>query len=272
MAEQHWSTANGCHPDCPACAEEAAQAVVVTPYAPAATQLNSRVVTVVRDRATGNHAMYVGNDRQWSAKLIDAGVLECVLGYSPFMLRSTVVTLGPDVKFPDTLDACLSSDMDAIKSGDTTSRAWATAFVEKHNRFPHALDYANAGFGTGTQCDCPTVGECVLRDACNGHHCDRNCYTQQLKDYIVMSHTKRAEPVQEVRPATTEALLANIRTMIAESSGDTIHIPRWAEDLLLQWVHLPDSRRVMQWRAGDWRPQAIYGMRCVWDADVLIVV
>lgn len=238
---EHWSTPNGCHADCPACATDAAKVAAVEYYAHSASVPNSRVATVVRDKTTGNHALYVGNDKQWASQLIDAGVLECRLGPAPFMLRSASVTLGPDVRFPDTLDACLSSDTDAVKTINDASREWATAFVEKNNRFPHAIDYANAGYGIGNQCDCVTVGECVLRDACNGHHCDRNCYTQQLKDYIVMSGTKRAAPRQEdSRPATVEALLARIRTMIAEYSGGTIHIPRWAEDLLLLGAHLPD--------------------------------
>ncbi len=160
----------------------------------------------------------------------------------------------------------------AAELAKPSSREWAAAFVEKNKRFPHAIDYADAGYGIGNQCDCATMGECVLRDACNGHHCDRNCYTQQLKDYIAMSNTKRAVPRQEdSRPTTAEALLSKIRTMMTDADCDTICIPLWAEKLLLQGAHLGDVRRAMRWQAGSWRPQSIYSLRCIWETKDLVV-
>lgn len=153
-----------------------------------------------------------------------------------------------------------------------TSREWSTEFVEKYNRFPHAIDYADAGYGTGSQCDCTNMSECVLRDAFNRQHCDRNCYTQQLKDYIVMSTTKRAVSKQEDnRPTTAEALLSKIRTMMTDADCDTICIPLWAEKLLLQGANLGEVRRAMRWQAGSWRPQSIYSLRCVWETKDLVV-
>ena len=362
---EHWSTPNGCHQDCPACAAAAAKVVAVEYYEHSLTVPNSRVVTVVRDRTLGNHAMYVGNDKQWSSLVINARVLECVLGSAPFMLRNVSVTLSPDVKFPDTLAECMSLDTDAVKpdaavrgfpagvvtvvrdtvsrriavyvggnllrtdsylcsyageppmsvtmetalkvygefpkqlcdvkplayvvfdhAGETkpaavetpceatktTSREWATAFVEKYKRFPHAIDYADAGYGTGSQCDCTNGSECVLRDAFNRQHCDRNCYTQQLRDYIVMSSTKRdAVKVEERRPTTAEALLAKIRTMMTDVDCDTIRIPLWAEGLLLCGANLGEVRRAFRWQAGSWRPQSIYSLKCVWETEELVV-
>lgn len=160
----------------------------------------------------------------------------------------------------------------AAESAKPSSREWAAAFVEKNKRFPHAIDYADAGYGTGSQCDCTTVGECVLRDACNGQHCDRNCYTQQLQDYIVMSSTKRAEPKQETgRPTTAEALLAKIRTMMTDTAITTVRIPLWAEGVLLQGVNLGEVRRAMRFQAGSWRPKSIYSMQCVWETAELVV-
>lgn len=152
-----------------------------------------------------------------------------------------------------------------------TSREWAIAFVKKHNRFPHAIDYADAGYGQGSQCACTTVGDCVLRDACNGHHCDRNCYTQQLQDYIVISNTKRAPTKEPQRPTTVEALLSQIRTMMTDVDCDTICIPLWAERLLLQGAHLDEVRRAFRWQAGSWRPQSIYSLQCIWETDELVV-
>lgn len=152
-----------------------------------------------------------------------------------------------------------------------TSREWATAFVEKNKRFPHALDYANAGYGKGAQCDCRSLGDCVLRDAFNGQHCDRNCYTRQLQDYIATSSTKQVQPKEEQRPTTVEALLAKIRTMMTDVDCDTIRIPLWAERLLLQGAHLGEVRRAFRWQAGSWRPQSIYGLQCIWETEELVV-
>lgn len=364
---EHWSTPNGCHSDCPVCAADVAAAPVVEYDQHSAVLSNSRVVTVVRDNTMGNHAVYVGNAKRWSAQVIDVGTLEHVLGSSPFMLRSASVTLSPDVKFPDTLDACMALDTDAGKPDaavrgfpagvvtvvrDTvsrrvavyvggnllrtdsylfsyageppmsvtmetslkvygefpkqlcdveplcavefskvgteptpekaaepakpSSREWATSFVEKYKRFPHAIDYADAGFGTDSQCDCTNMSECVLRDAFNRQHCDRNCYTQQLKDYIVMSSTKRAEPKQEDRPATVEDLLSRISKLESQCRNNgkvpaIVRIPLWAEGLLLQGVHNTDVRRELRWRAGSWRPHAIWGLQCIWETEELVV-
>lgn len=151
----------------------------------------------------------------------------------------------------------------------TTSREWAAAFAAENHRFPHALDYANAGYDQGGQCDCSSKGDCVLRDACNGHSCDRNCYTQQLKDYIVMSNTKR-QPAHPERPQTTEAVLMRINELeySGRRSGKTptrVYIPKWAEELVLNGIHLSHMRMAMKWRAGSWRPYSIYGLECIWD-------
>lgn len=307
---EHWSTSNGCHPDCPVCAADVPQAPVVEYYQHSAVLSNSRVVTVVRDRTTSNHAMYVGNSKKWSAKLIDAGVIEIVLGRSmPFMLRCVETTLCQYEKFPDTLDECVlleplpkpqppaelrvtqhtlqrtPFEITFAANGDgekkpaaeetpcaatkMTSREWATQFVVENHRFPHALDYANAGYDQGGQCDCSSIGDCVLRDACNGHSCDRNCYTQQLKDYIVMSNTKR-QPAHPERPQTTEAVLMRINELeySGRRSGKTptrVYIPKWAEELVLNGIHLSHMRMAMKWRAGSWRPYSIYGLECIWD-------
>lgn len=168
---------------------------------------------------------------------------------------------------------------EATKATKLTSREWATQFVEKNKRFPHAIDYADAGYDQGSQCDCATVGECVLRDACNGHSCGRNCYTQQLKDYIVMSNTKRSATVQEDRPKTTGGLLVHISRLASDLAGrhrgivpTMVHMPEWAEQLLLQGTHLPNVRCHMVWQAGDWRPRDICGMQVVWGSQKLDVV
>lgn len=151
-----------------------------------------------------------------------------------------------------------------------TSREWAAAFVEKNKQFPHALDYADAGYGQGSQCDCTSVGDCVLRDA-TVSCCNRNCYTRQLQDYIALSQTKRDTAKEECRPATTEALLAKIRTMITDTACDTVRIPLWAEGLLLKGADLGEVRRAFRWQAGSWRPQSIYNLRCVWETEELVV-
>lgn len=85
---EHWSTPNGCHADCPVREADVAKAGAVEYYEHSAVLSNSRVVTVVRDKTTGNHAVYIGNARRWSAQVIDASILEHVIGASPFMLRS----------------------------------------------------------------------------------------------------------------------------------------------------------------------------------------
>lgn len=157
-----------------------------------------------------------------------------------------------------------------------TSREWAAAFVEKNKRFPHAIDYADAGYDQGSQCACTTVGGCVLRDACNGHHCDRNCYTQQLQDYIVMFSTKRAEPKQEDRPTTVKDLLSRILKLESQCRNNgkvptIVRIPLWAESLLLCGAHFGEVRQAFRWQAGSWRPQSIYGLQCIWETEELVV-
>jgi hypothetical protein len=156
-----------------------------------------------------------------------------------------------------------------------TSREWAAAFVEKNKRFPHALNYADAGYGQGTQCACPTVGECVLREA-TIDCCSRNCYTQQLQDYIALSSTKR-EPTHLGRPQTIEALVIQITSLETlyrkqGTSPTTLYMPQWAEELLLSAINLSHVRAAMEWRANDWRPYSIYGLRFVWGSNVLNVL
>ena len=206
------------------------------------------VVTVVRDTVSRRIAVYVGGN------LLRTDSYLCSYAGEPPMSVTMETALKVYGEFPkqlcdvkplayvvfdhagETKPAAVETPCEATK---TTSREWATAFVEKYKRFPHAIDYADAGYGTGSQCDCTNGSECVLRDAFNRQHCDRNCYTQQLRDYIVMSSTKRdAVKVEERRPTTAEALLAKIRTMMTDVDCDTIRIPLWAEGLLLCGANL----------------------------------
>lgn len=266
--KEHWSTPNGCHSDCPVCAVDSVQEVVAAPV----------IVTIVQDTRTDGQAMYVGDNLRRVAKPLSATEVSAQMGDATVGLRVVLTTLGYMQPFPSRLQDCQTRPAipdtcndNAAAAAKPSSREWATAFVEKHNQFPHALDYADAGYGTGSQCDCKSVGDCVLRDA-TVSCCNRNCYTQQLKDYIVMSTTKRAVPkVEERRPNTVEALLAQIKTMIDDVDCNNIHIPEWAENLLLQGAHLGDVRRAFRWQAGSWRPLSIYSLRCVWDADELVV-
>lgn len=78
-------------------------------------------------------------------------------------------------------------DADTINCSSIRSRSWATDFVLQIGRFPNAIEYANAGFGDG-QCGCEMGGQCSLRD----HElcpvsCDRNCYADQLRDFIAIT-------------------------------------------------------------------------------------
>lgn len=243
-----------------------------------ATELQDSSITVVQDTVSRLVAIYV------DGRLLRVEPYLTTYSCEPRMAITMQTSLARYAAFPkqlcDVKPLCAvefpkvgtePTPEKAAEPAKPSSREWAAAFVEKSNRFPHAIDYADAGYGTGSQCDCTTVGECVLHAACNGHHCDRNCYTQQLQDYIVMSNTKRAPSKVEERPATVEALLAKIRTMMTDADCDTICIPLWAEKLLLQGAHLGDVRRTMRWQAGSWRPQSIYSLRCIWETKDLVV-
>ena len=243
------------------------------------------VVTVVRDTVSRRIAVYVGGN------LLRTDSYLCSYAGEPPMSVTMETALKVYGEFPKQL--CDVKPLAYVvfdragetkpavaetpcASAKTTSREWATAFVEKHKRFPHALDYANAGYDKGTQCDCRSLGDCVLRDAFNGQHCDRNCYTDQLRDYIAMSNTKRAEPKQEDRPATVEELLSRISKLESQcrnngKSPTTVYIPSWAESLLLCGIHLPEVRTTMKWRAHDWRPYSIYSLACVWGSDEFLL-
>jgi len=160
----------------------------------------------------------------------------------------------------------------------TTSREWAAAFAAANKRFPHALDYANSGYDQGSQCDCNSIGDCVLRDACGGHSCDRNCYTQQLKDYIVLSNTKAGVPKSpDQRPYTAENTpdrLYDMKRKYLERHQAArplyVHITSEVEQLMQE---CKDARTAYSavWQAGSWRPYSIFGMECVWDSASVFI-
>ena len=68
------------------------------------------------------------------------------------------------------------------------SLTWARDFIRDFKRLPTALEYAENGYGDGSQCDCEAMGQCPVNS--NGKmetRTNRRCYANQLRDFIALS-------------------------------------------------------------------------------------
>lgn len=169
---------------------------------------NLHHVVLVHDRNARGSALYVDSEFTAAGCMDDAGFLSRVVDdLQGLRLDFSVITVAKpaDKYFPEVYDGCMlwqPQDYDAELQEQAkttappatmpeTSRQWAARFWEANGRFPLSLDYHAAGYGAGSQCACASAGECVLKDA-TVNHCNRNCYTVQLQDYIALT-TKTSE-------------------------------------------------------------------------------